>query len=69
MRGVQILGQDSPPERGCEPGPRSQEGAVEVTLTEDQEFFRVGVSERHQTSKIAIMHPEMFDWLFSQSKN
>ncbi len=41
---------------------------VHVTVLDDQEYFSLGIAERHQASKVAVLHREMFDWLFQQVK-
>lgn len=41
---------------------------IRVSSLEDEAFFSVGVTERHQASKLAVLDQEMLDWMFAQSK-
>ncbi|MFR8177463.1 MAG: hypothetical protein ACLVB5_10475 [Christensenellales bacterium] len=41
---------------------------IRVTPLEDEDYFSVGVPERHQASKLAVLNSDMLDWMFAQSK-
>ena len=41
---------------------------IRVTALENEDYFSVGVPERHQASKLAVLNTDMLDWMFSQSK-
>ncbi|MBQ9301351.1 MAG: hypothetical protein IJ214_12670 [Clostridia bacterium] len=41
---------------------------IRVKSLENEDYFSVGVPERHQVSKLAVLNTEMLDWMFFQSK-
>lgn len=53
-------------DQGLNPTEISQ--LAQLRVVEDEEYWKVGIAERHACSKLAATYPEAIEWLFRQAK-